>query len=564
VGSPLRLPQKAVLRTVTTAPWTDTVVLDENKHALVEVCVEPDTEGTLFYGTYLPNRQIRTPFFLGRVAGTRGKEGERRLRFVIPTRDLENGQHDVAGFRRNKGGLVVYRLILRGPWGVSMREGRFGYREGRRVPAVVEGPWVDCLGQRSAVIWFRTDMPCRSRVLVGERTLSTGEEVTLHHLAVGGLTPGKEYRYRVEPTGGVPTRTFRFQTSPVKEVNYDFAFMGLSAIGPVDPTAWVGGVNRHVLGRLTQEALHRGARFIVFGGGFSSLGGAPDAYRRGLQAFKEAVEPVGALVPIYECMGQGKGLARYHLPGRKAELSTAVLGKITAESIFAEEFVNPQARFPYPEVEGAPSYRENTYFFDYGNVRVIVLNTSYWACSEAEKYGGNLPGYILDRQFIWLQLVLCKALASDKIDHVFVVGHHPAFPNGGKVFDGPWCNGGKGRWGTGKGEDRRYAVKRRDEVWEALAANPKVVAALFGGEGNYSRLLVRSSHNRPFTRPLWHINSGGAGQTVHAQANWVPWFGEVARFSSGHHVCIVHIRGMRVLQSVYTDTGELIERVRLR
>jgi hypothetical protein len=533
------------------------------RQATVELSVPGDAQAVLHYGFVLPDDEMGRPCYVAHRLGALVPDEAPRMRFLLDLSLLENINFDAGEFKKNRGGRVDYRIELVSRGRLHVCEGRFAYASGSRVPAIVDGPWVDLLTGDSVVLWFRTDLPTTAEGMVGERQVSTHERGTFHEFRLGGLEAGKTYRCQMTPSGGHPGKSFRFRTPGPREINFEFAFLSQSR-SALGGSLGRGGVNVEVLGRLGAEVLRHGAEFAVFGGGMTAWGENPAVFRAGLRAFKRALEPVGCQLPIYEVAGGHMPGRRVRVPGRRTPVRADLSGEGSPESVFAAEFQNPGKHHPYPEDSKAPSYRENVYFFDYGNVRVVVLNTEYWLCTMPEKYGGNLPGYLLEKQFIWLQTVLNDALVSNRIDHVFVCGYAPAFPNGGAVFGGMWVNGGRETWGVGKGEDREYVVQRRNDFWKVLASHPKVVAAFFGGEPNYSRTLVDGSVDPAFERPVWQIVSGGAGAVLHARATFVPWADRVKRFTAQPHFCLICVRGMKVGLKVLSMDGNLIEKAKLR
>jgi hypothetical protein len=96
----------------------------------------------------------------------------------------------------------------------------------------------------------------------------------------------------------------------------------------------------------------------------------------------------------------------------------------------------------------------------------------------------------MDNQLEWIKDVLDDTKNNPSIEHVFMFAHEPAFPNGGHLQDAQWYSGGDSAENedyVGNPLDRAYVVERRDELWEAISQNGKVVAVFFGDEHNYNR-----------------------------------------------------------------------------
>jgi len=185
------------------------------------------------------------------------------------------------------------------------------------------------------------------------------------------------------------------------------------------------------------------------------------------------------------------------------------------------------------------------------------MNNNYWWSKYPERYGGNLEGYVLDDQTEWLKRIFARAASDPNVEHLFLFAQEPMFPNGGHVQDGMWYNGGDPA--KNNGIDRRYVVKRRDEIWQAFAATGKGVSGNFGDEHNYNRTLITSDINPDYSHPVWQIISGGAGAPFYAQNKNVPWAPFVEAFSTQMNYYLIRVDGRRILLEAYSITGELID-----
>jgi hypothetical protein len=273
-------------------------------------------------------------------------------------------------------------------------------------------------------------------------------------------------------------------------------------------------------------------------------------------------------------MGNHEALMNLYVdPTTNCKVEMDKEGGESAEVIFAHEFVNPVNSYPDPEGPKAPTYRENVYYFDYGNSRIVSFNTNYWWCSYPEDFGGNLEGYVMDNQLQWIKDILDDAKNNLSIKHVFMFAHEPAFPNGGHIQDAQWYSGGIAGKGLnydfeGKPLDRSYVSERRDELWRVISRCGKVRAVLFGDEHNYQRVLIDGqtpvhldgSINPDFIHPVWQIVNGCAGAPFYAQEKGVPWTGNVKAFSLQEAICIFSVEGGKVSLTVYSRTGQIIDK----
>jgi len=209
-----------------------------------------------------------------------------------------------------------------------------------------------------------------------------------------------------------------------------------------------------------------------------------------------------------------------------------------------------------------------------GTQEFIAFNTNYWWCNYPEDFGGNLEGYVMDNQLVWIEDILNDTKSDSSIEHIFMFAHEPAFPNGGHLHDAQWYNGGDPAENEDYNNnplDRTYVIERRDELWEAISQNGKVVAVFFGDEHNYNRMSLDNetpvyldgSTNSNFTNPVWQIISGGAGAPFYAQQE-TPWSEDVDCFYPSKHYCLISVDGGRVSLKAVSDSGEVIDECVLR
>ncbi|MCK4458905.1 MAG: metallophosphoesterase, partial [Methanosarcinales archaeon] len=397
---------------------------------------------------YVPEQEIKVPQY--RRSTTEDLTNESISHSVaINIGKFEGARYDICNFGED-GGVICYRIELYNPEEASsvFYDGRFRVDgDYNLVSCVIEGPFVDLVTTDSAVISWKTDVPTTAAVEINSGSYTDGASGTSHEIAITGLSAGTEYEYGVLVDGVGDIKTYHFTTEPASP-KFEFAIMSDSRAGVGGGERSFAGVNYHKLGRFTIDAYQNGADFVVFSGdlvnGYTT---SADDYHMQLGAWKDATEQVGCYIPIYEVMGNHEalvdvyddgGYSRYGIQFDKQDGGT----NKSAETIFAEEFVNPAGDFPDPENTTAPSYAENVYYFDYGNMRVIAFNTNYWWCSHPEDFGGNLEGYVMDNQLAWIESVLSDAEGDSTIEHIFMFAHEPAFPNGGHLHDAQWYNGG--------------------------------------------------------------------------------------------------------------------------
>jgi|GEM_PF-186415 len=534
----------------------------------------------IYYGLYVPEQEIKVPQYRRSTTEDQiGAIGNTSHSVAINIGNFEGARYDICNFG-DDGGVICYRIELYNPEESSsvLYDGRFRVNGNYTlVPCVIEGPFVDLVTADSAVVSWKTDVPTTAAVEINSESYTDEVSGTSHEIAITGLSPGTEYEYDVLVDGASDIKTYRFTTEPASP-KFEFAIMSDSRAGVGGGERSFAGVNYHKLTRFTIDAYQNGADFVVFSGdlvnGYTT---SMDDYRMQLGAWKDATEQIGCYIPIYEVMGNHEALLDVYDGGSSHDIEFDKQDdgvNKSAETIFAEEFVNPAGGSPDPENTTAPGYAENVYYFDYGNTRVIAFNTNYWWCSHPEDFGGNLEGYVIDNQLAWIKDVLNDARNDSTIEHIFMFAHEPAFPNGGHLHDAQWYNGG----GSSENEDyygnpldRTHVIERRDALWEAISQNGKVVAVLFGDEHNYHRMSVDSetpvyldgSVNSNFTNPVWQIVTGGAGAPFYAQQD-TPWSGDVESFYPSKHYCLISVDGGEVSLKAISDSGEVVDECVLR
>ncbi|MCB2155120.1 metallophosphoesterase [bacterium] len=451
---------------------------------------------------------------------------------------------------------------------------------------VTFGPTVEQVTPNTAVIAWETDREVPGEVRVVPITLSngvyyeTGQWMTFrsngvgirHETKIEGMNPGAMYRYQVV-TGDTTVRPYEFSTPgdwPIR-----FAAMVDSREGNGSGMNNFGGVNGASLYSLGTDLYFRGTDFVVFAGdlinGYTT---SPDDYRNQLNAFRWIMGPVHARIPIYEGMGNHEALLTRFDDGSRWGVTVDRLGEENSETVFADAFVNP-TNGPKDEGEGSPSYDETVYYFDYGPVRVFMLNNNYWFSSDPYKIGGNLEGYILPNQVEWLREEVAKANDDDSVEYIFFAAQEPPFPNGGHTRDAMWYRSGDTNR-DGKVDDKDIPiVKNRNTIWEIVSSSPKSVAFITGDEHAYSRLIVTNETDigsrttldgteLEMKYPVWQITSGGAGAPWYDKELDLPWSPNLKTHSTQPHYAFFTLDRENVTVEAYSQTGQRIDHAMLR
>ena len=539
--------------------------------------------GTLIYGLIPKNdSKYPQPVFLSRPVKIKNGKAEvniiKRLSGIFDMVSWEKSGYLSLGYRvmNSKGEIAVdskINLEGKGPFKV--------------IPTIVDGPFIGKLTEHSCVIWFNTNMPVKSVVEVNSREYSDNKLSTHHEIFINKLTPSTNYNYTVKY--GLSTETYSFRTAnkPGSRKPFVFAYASDSrnAVGGGERDLF--GANVYIIKKIFALASSEKVRFIQFTGDLMD-GNTPSLSDMKLEYYnwKYAVAPYAHYFPIYTAMGNHENY-RYILKssnGEKYVFDKFPWENNSSESLFKDVFVNPTSDLisedgskydPNPDKIDFPSYDESVFYYTYGNVAVIVLNSDYWYSPSVKNGipgpGGGLHGYIMDNQLAWLKKTLKQLDNDNRIDHIFVTQHTPALPNGGHLINAMWYYGNNDRrpYIAGKPVDEGIIERRDDYLDLVVNQSKKVKAILTGDEHNYHRTLIEPGidlypphyNNRKIkiSRKVYHINNGAAGAPYYAQEQ-TPWTNWVKKFTTQNALVLFYVNGKKIHVVVKNpDTLEIIE-----
>ncbi|MFA5418673.1 MAG: hypothetical protein WC341_09460 [Bacteroidales bacterium] len=492
---------------------------------------------------------------------------------------------------------LAYRIVDQ--YGQILYDGSIRVRiHGSIEPAltIVEGPFVNLVDDRSAVISFITNQRCNSMVLADDREFRmvsksanmTGEKN--HEIRVDHLSPATEYSYDVH--FGEFVESYSFTTAPVPGTAnpFTFAFTSTSRAGLGGGENDILGVNATILQKAATLAAHENAVFFQFTGnlisGYTNEAAVADQQYHN---WKKAVEPFRHYIPYYIGMGDHESVETVFDDGSKFGLGVDRFPFLTAssETIFSSHFVHPLngpenedgADYdPHPDIIDFPSYHENAYSYTYDNLAVIVLNSSYWLTPSAKDIpmiGGNPSGYIMDNQLKWLAQTLLDMEKDNNIDHIIITLNSPVFPTE---------NESTGMWYYGKNTVRPYVasipvkngiVERRDELLKLLGdKSTKTGIILCAQDQGYSRMKFDSKSTIypvnyrgkkiGLNMEIHQISCGLSG-TNSKKSLEIPWSGSVEKSVGGPAVVFVRIDGNQIsLRVINPQTLEIIEEVKIQ
>lgn len=550
-----------------------------------------DFYGTIYYGLFPKQLPVYPELvFFKKSAKIRDGKAE------INISDLKE-KYDIAGWEETGKAMLGYRIV--NSYGRIIYDGRIrveGKGPFKAGLSVIEGPFVTRVTDNAAYISFITNKPCNPYVEVNGREYRPMSRMgnplgdVKHEINVNHLKPDTTYIYKVH--FGDYTETYRFKTAPKPgdKKPFVFAYTSDSRAGAGSGERDIYGTNAYIMKKMVTLAVSGHAAFFQFTGdlinGYSSnIGETNLEYAN----WKRNLEPFWHYMPFYVGMGNHEVVVTNFDNGSKYGVSIDKFPFInkSGEKIFADNFVNPgngpesedgAVYDPQPDKTNFPPYKENVYYYTYGNMAMIVLNSNYWYSVNTNlipEIGGNPHGYIMDNQLAWLEQTIEKLDKDSNIDHVFVTIHTPAFPNGGHSENDMWYNGNNSIRPTVAGEPVKTGIiQRRDEFLDILInKSKKVVALLAGDEHNYSRMKITNEtiiypekyHGKKLkiSRPFWQITNGSAGAPYYGQQQ-LPWSPSVEMFSTQYALMLFYIDGDKVrLKVINPDTMELIEDIDL-
>ncbi len=547
----------------------------------------PGFSGTLYYG-FIPFDDAKYPlpvYFKSTSTISNGKTNVNLKKM--------RGKYDMIGWEKKGYGTLGYRVTDKS--GKLMYDGIVSFSASPQgfhvIPTIVEGPFVNLPLPEGITISLTTNEFADVKLTVNNKTYYSKDKLK-HEIKVSGLQPDTRYDYIV--TIGKISQQYHFQTAPVRgdQSAFTFAYASDSRQGKGGGERNLYGTNFYIIKKMMALSNFEKARFMQFTGDL--IGGyLSDKDQMNLQYanFKRAFEPFAHSLPIYVGMGNHEALSRkFHDKDKKLRVSVDRFPFATesAEVVFADNFVNPEngpvsedgaSYDPDSKMIDFPPYKETVYYYTYGNVAMIVMNSNYFYApymSNIPVTGGGLHAYIMDEQFKWVEKTV-KMLENDPhIDHIFITEHTPFFPNGGHVGDDMWYHGNnKPRtWVAGKPLEKGI-IERRDQFLDLFVnQSNKVVAILTGDEHNYVRTEIgpdtniypeKYQHQKiKLKRTIYQINNGAAGAPYYAQEK-TPWSDKTSGFTTQNALVLFRVNGKKIdVDVINPDTLEKFDTYSIR
>lgn len=241
--------------------------------------------------------------------------------------------------------------------------------------------WETSHGEESIVEWGSSSK-------LGKKTSGISDDINfsasrIHEVKIEGLKRFTTYFYRVR-TGKLVSDIFQFKTPPFGSDNQSFNMLAMSdmQIDGQFPDKFSEIVNEGILPFLKNEygdEVPQNLALVMIPGDLVSDG---TNYSHWTDHFFEPSKNLFSEVPVYPVLGNHEKNTTYYFK-----------------------------YFSLPE-NGTPAYAEHWWYKDYGNVRIIGLDSN--------------DGFRnIQKQYDWLQEVLNDAEKNEDIDFVFAQLHHP-------------------------------------------------------------------------------------------------------------------------------------------
>ena len=241
--------------------------------------------------------------------------------------------------------------------------------------------WETSFGEESVVEWGTT--PKLGQKTTGKAFDVNFSESRVHKVDLSGLKRFTEYYYRVK-TGSLLSDIFQLKTPPFPDEAESFNLIAMSDMQRdwQHPKKFEEIVNEGIINYMEKEfggKLPDNLALVMIPGDLVTTGSNYDHWN---QHFFKPSKKLFSQVPVYP-----------------------VLGNHEQNSVFYFKY------FALPE-NGTPAYAEHWWYKDFGNVRIIGLNSN--------------DGYRDSKyQFEWLQKVLQETAENKTVDFVFAQMHHP-------------------------------------------------------------------------------------------------------------------------------------------
>jgi hypothetical protein len=456
------------------------------------------------------------------------------------------------------------------------------------LPAIITGPFINLVTHNTCGISFHTNMETIPEVWINNKIWQDTTPAYAHEFHIEELTPATAYTYEIRMDTIRYTYSFKTAPAPGSRKAFSFAFASGSGKGQGGGERDMYGVNYSLMRRIMALAALKNVSFLQFAANMIT----PDYPVRRITMlqyanWKKSLEPFAHYFPVITTMGY-KDRLQYLFSNNDTfpgfSIDPFPFATESAEALFADIFVHPEngplsedgaSYDPDPLEMDFPPYQENVFYYIYGNAAFIVLNTSYLysnARQGTELFtGGNISGYLMDKQIEWLGKLLENLEKNRKVDHVFLTHQAPVFPVGPDLHQAMWYGGNNQvrPWINGK-PLKKGILERRDEYLDLIInKSSKVRAILCGESSHYHRLKINDAMPRypqgwdkekiKLRRSIYQINSGNDG-FFSCLKEKAPWYEYIEFFTRQNTLVFFHLRGRKIfVEVIHPDTLETLD-----
>jgi len=271
--------------------------------------------------------------------------------------------------------------------------------------SIVRGPYLQMLTPESVIVRWRTDAPTESVVGVAvtdgaPASVADAAVTTEHELLVSGLSPNTRYNYTVGTSSAVLAGgdlssngdgEHFFTTAPISGTDKDMRIWVIGDSGTANANA---AAVRDAYKSYTGA---RGADFWLMLGDNAYQGGTDAEYQA---AVFDMYPQILRQTPVWSAFGNHDAADVFFYP----------------PGAYPQIFSFPEAG----EAGGVPSGSEYYYSFDYGNVHVVVLDST---TGDHRAVGSAM--------WSWLE----SDLQANQLEWVIAIWHHPEYSKGSHDSD---------------------------------------------------------------------------------------------------------------------------------
>ncbi|MCP4181350.1 MAG: metallophosphoesterase family protein [bacterium] len=587
-------------------------------------------EGGRLYAGLIPFKDMKYPYPVFRDKVIAVKDGKADFPFSVFENDPKDpsSDYDLIDWEMSGNGTLGYRLL--DVKGNIMYDGKIGFIGKKGGPfkvnnaSIILGPLVNLSVNgnfnNEIRISFTTYKKTHAEIeVVSEdenfhKIYKSNHNTKDHEVTLIGLQSETKYDYTVKTNTNDGKQKYSekyyFKTAPAPGSDKPFKF-AFSSDGRTGGSGIGGGmrfltrsINAYILKKMNAYNALEDIDFFQFTGDLISGYDTRQAQHEAeFVSWRRTIEPFAHYYPVIASIGNHDAALSTIFADPKIDISSfpKLTGGIaidkfpykthSAEAIWAKHFVNPENG---PESEDGqhydpergkmnfPTYKENVFYYTWGNTAIVSLNSDYWYSANLDvtkdpQYIGGLHGYIMDGQMQWYKEIMNRLSRDGTIAHVFVTIHTPAFPNSGHIINDMWYNGNNNQKPVvlnkhGENLIKTGIIEQRDKFLLITMNNPKVRMIITGDEHNFCMTDINKTMNMypknwkgrditklPTFRPIIEMVNGAAGAPYYAQGK-TPWTDHTKYFTTQNALAVFYIEGSKTpeLKVINPDTLETI------